>query len=855
MACLRKLTIVAAACWITAALPAFAQQIDYAGAIEPIFHKRCYGCHGAAQQMSGLRLDDRAAALKGGYSGVVIVPGDSAGSKLIQRVSSDKNGFRMPPAGPVLTATEIDALKAWIDAGAEWPVTQAKAPVPAAARRQLWSLQPVRRPELPSVKNTAWVRNPVDAFILARLESKGISPSRDASKEALLRRVTFDLTGLPPAVQELRDFLAEERPDAYERVVDRLIASPHYGERWARQWLDLARYADSDGYEKDLMRPHAWRWRQWVIESINAGMPFDQFTVAQIAGDLVPNPATGMLVATGFHRNALRNREGGVKEPQAFFEETVDRTNTVGTVWLGLSVGCAQCHDHKYDPISQKDYYQLQAFFGNVVEDTIDAPMPGEMGPYLQKRQEYLKKRQQLLDSYEVTKLMPEWEEKVRLAAKNPGKWPDWDITYDVLYQMSDGGQRFLEKAPADRSYKEQEMLTDYFIEWYHFVVPKETYEKLKFRELKKKLRALKESYPQLSQAYVIFDKPNPEPYRLRVRGDYQQLGIEVKPAALSALPPMKTDARPARLDLARWIVSRDNPLTARVAVNRMWQEFFGRGLVRTSDDFGFQGEKPTHPELLDWLATEFMDNGWKTKAIHKLIVMSSAYRQASTARPELKDIDPSNELLSRQNRLRLTAESIRDSALMASGLLYPAVGGKSVFPPQPAGIAELTYAWDTDRWTESAGPARYKRGLYIHYQRTAPYPLLVNFDAPDSNTAAASRRRSNTPLQALNLLNDPVFVEAAQATAVRIMAHPAASWEDRADYAFELCLGRKATPRERELLAESFRTQKKMLDEDPKAVEALTAFHDSNADRLETAAWALIARELMNLDEFINRP
>lgn len=853
-----RLPIGNTVCWLAAflvtPLTVAGQQIVYAQDVEPIFHKKCYGCHGAGQQMSGLRLDDRVAALKGGYSGAVIVPGNAAGSKLIDRVTNDKNGFRMPPVGPRLTQAETAALKAWIDSGAEWPATGAKTALQAAARSQLWSLQQVSRPKPPSVKNAAWVRGPIDAFILSRLESRGIQPSKEASKAVLLRRVSFDLTGLPPTPQELRAFLADERPEAYQEVVDRLLASPHYGERWARQWLDLARYADSDGYEKDLNRPHAWRWRQWVIDSLNAGMPFDQFTVAQIAGDLLPGVSTDLRVATGFHRNTLRNREGGVKEPQTFFEETVDRTNTTATVWLGLTVGCAQCHDHKFDPISQKDYYQMHAFFDNIVEDTIDAPMAGEMGPYLLKRQEYLKKRQELLDAHGVPKLMPEWEEKVRLAAKNPGKWPDWDITYDVMFQMTDGGQKVLEKDPKERSFKEQEMLTDYFIDWYHFVVPKQRFDELKFRDLKKKLRALKQSYPQLSKASVIVENPSPHASHLRIRGDYQREGIEVKPDGLSALPAIKTSARATRLDLARWLVSRNNPLTARVAVNRMWQEFFGRGLVRTSDDFGFQGEKPTHPELLDWLATEFMDNGWKSKAMHKLIVMSATYRQASNVRPELKEVDPTNELLSRQNRLRLPAESIRDSALLASGLLYAAVGGKSVFPPQPAGIAELTYAWETDRWTDSTGPDRYRRGLYIHYQRTAPYPLLVNFDAPDRNTSASSRRRSTTPLQALNLLNDPVFLEAAQAAAVRILTE-APTRDDRVDYAFELCLSRKPTARERELALESFRAQRAILDADPQSARALTTFQDDSADRVEIAAWVLLARELMNLDEFVTRP
>jgi hypothetical protein len=832
-----------------------AQDVDFTRDIEPVLHKKCYACHSSAQQMSGLRLDKKEEALKGGYSGVAIVPGNSSGSPLIQRVTSDKDSFRMPPAGPRLQAGEIELLKSWIDGGAEWPVRAANPTKPAeSSRKNLWSLKPITRPAAPGVQDQSWVRNPVDAFVLARLEKERISPSPEASKNVLLRRVTLDLIGMPPTAEELEAFLADTRPDAYERVVDRLLESPHYGERWARLWLDLARYADSDGYEKDLPRPHAWRWREWVIDALNRDMPFDQFTIEQIAGDLLPGATTEQRVATGFHRNTLKNREGGVKLEQTFFEETVDRVNTVGTVWLGLTVGCAQCHDHKYDPISQKDYYQLYAFFDNVEEDYIDAPMPGELGPYLQKRNEYLQKRQELLEQYSIPKLMPEWEDKVRLAAKNPGKWTDWDITYDVLFQMTDGGHKFIWMEPEERTFKQQEMLTDYLLEWYHFVVPKERYKELKFEELQGKLRDLKRSYPQLSQAATVFESPKPHPTFLRVRGDYARNGIEVQPGGLGALPAIKGTDHLTRLDLARWIMSRENPLTARVAVNRMWQEFFGRGIVRTSADFGVQGEAPSHPELLDWLASEFMDGGWKTKRIHKLIVMSAAYRQASGTRPELKDRDPDNALLARQNRLRLHAEFIRDSALRASGLLYDRVGGKSVFPPQPKGVAELTYAWDAERWTESTGPDRYRRGLYIFFQRTAPYPLLINFDAPDSNVSASWRRRSNTPLQALNLLNDPVFVEAAQALAIRVLQESPSSWNDRLDHAFQLVLSRRPTERERQLMTDSFQRHKAMLDSNPEAVQKLTLIELPGADSLELGAWVGVVRSLLNLDEFMTR-
>ena len=724
---------------IATAQPSFARDV------EPIFHRKCYGCHGSAQQMNGLRLDDRAAGLKGGYSGAVIVAGSSASSKLIERVTSAKDGFRMPPAGPALTAAEVSALRAWIDAGAEWPESAiAKPPLKSSgARPKPWSFAPLVRPTVPKSASGS----PIDAFILARLQAENIQPSPAAAKSTLLRRVSLDLIGLPPTPAEVDAFLADQSPGAYERVVNRLLESPHYGERWARQWLDLARYADSDGYEKDLPRPWAWRWRQWVIDSLNADMPFDRFTTLQLAGDLLPDASAEDRVATGFHRNTLRNREGGVKLEQTFFEETIDRANTVGTVWLGLTVGCAQCHDHKYDPITQKDYYSLYAFFDNAEEEFIDAPLPGELAPYLPKRDEYLAKRQALLDEYGVTRLMPPWEEKVRWAAKNVGKLTDWDITYDVIFQMSDGGHKYIWIDRDKRTWRQQQTIEDYFIEWYHFVIPKEEWKELKFKELQKKLRALYESYPQLSQAAVIADNPQPRVTNLRVRGDFSRLGIETPAAGLASLPPMKATGRATRLDLARWLTSADHPLTARVAVNRMWQEFFGRGLVRTSEDFGAQGEAPTHPQLLDWLAADFIEGGWKIKRLHRQIVMSGTYRQRSDARPDLADRDPDNSLLARQNRLRLPAEAIRDSALRAAGLLAAGrVGGRSVFPPQPKGVLELTYAWDTDRWKDSTGPDKYRRGLYTFFQRTAPYPQMINFDAPESNVAVSRRTRPTRP-------------------------------------------------------------------------------------------------------------
>jgi hypothetical protein len=716
-----------------------------------------------------------------------------------------------------------------------------------------WAFRPIRRPEPPSVSRRTWVRNPIDAFILARLEAEGIAPSPEADRATLIRRVSLDLTGLPPQPKEVREFLADNRPDAYERLVDRLLASPHYGERWARPWLDQARYADSDGYEKDWVRPWAWRYRDWVIGALNRDLPFDRFTIEQIAGDLLPNHTNEQLIATGFHRNTLKNREGGVDQEQFRFENVVDRTNTVGTVWLGLTVGCAQCHDHKYDPVSQKEYYQLFAFFDNLEEVNIEAPLPGEMGPYLRTHQEYRKKRDQLLQEYHEPEVQAEYENMLREAHANPGKHTDWDLGNKVLETGSDGGPKILPIPDERRTQDQKDLMTDHFVEFSHYTIGQKRYDAAKFKELKEKLDALKKEYPQLSRAQAMAEDAEPHQTHLRIRGDFKSKGTAVEPGTLSVLPPLPKDARRNRLALAQWIVSRDNPLAARVAVNRIWQEFFGRGIVFTSEDFGTQGDKPVHPELLDWLAAEFMDEGWSMKQLQRRIVTSATYRQTSAARPELHSRDPQNTLLARQSRLRLPAELIRDVTLSASGLLNPAIGGPSVRPPQPASVASLGYA-NSVKWEESAGPQRYRRGVYILFQRTTPYPQLITFDAPDSNVTKCRRDRSDTALQALNLLNDPVFFEAAQALAVRILTEASRSFPDQLDYAFALCLARGPKPAESAKLSAQFGELKQMIAQNAQLAGTLLPIGLEGVDATEAAAWVGLGRVLLNLDEFITR-
>ena len=831
-----------------------AAQADFARDIQPIFQQRCIVCHGPRQQMSGLRLDQKDAALKGGYSGAVIQPRNSAGSRLIRLVSGLESKIVMPPIGPRLTDAEIGLLRAWIDAGAPWPAAAASAnATPPASKSSHWAFQKPQRPDVPAVRGRAWVRNPVDAFVLAKLESEGIAPSAEANKSTLIRRLSLDLIGLPPTPGEVQQFLEDNRPDAYERVVDRLLDSPHYGEKWARHWLDLARYADSDGYEKDNSRPWAWRYRQWVIDAMNRDMPFDEFTIEQIAGDLLPHSTTDQKVATGFHRNTLTNREAGTDTEQFRDEQVIDRTNTIGTAWLGLTVGCAQCHDHKYDPISQKEYYQLFAFLNTAEEVNIDAPMPGELGPYLEARPAYEKKLTELMAQYKAPELQADFEQKLRFAAANPGKHADWDFAYNGFHVMVDNGAKILALGPGQRTRRQQDTLTRYFINHYDGLVTKERWKEIQFEELQGKLKELDATLPPLSQAPAVAENDAPPKTYIHIRGDYRQKGIEVQPGTPAGLPPLPAGPQLPRLRLARWLVSRDNPLTARVTVNRMWQELFGRGLVRTSEDFGAQGERPSHPAMLDWLAVEFMDRGWSMKQMVRLLVTSAAYRQSSLARPELKERDPENALLARQSRLRLPAELIRDEALAAGGLLNPAIGGKSVRPPQPKGVSELSYG-NSVKWPESQGPDRYRRGLYIHFQRTTPYPMLMNFDAPNSNLTCSRRQRSNTPLQALNLLNDPVFFEAAQSMAFRLVREAPGDFRDRLSYAFELALAREPNSRESERLAKYFDAEVSELQKDPETAQALFPNRFEGVQPVEAAAWVGVARVILNLDEFINR-
>jgi hypothetical protein len=848
--------------------PAASAKVDFSRDIEPLFTKRCQLCHGPQQQMSGLRLDQKDAALKGGTSGKDILPGNSAGSRLIRLVSGAEAKV-MPPMGARLTPTEIGLLRAWIDQGVVWPMQQTGV----GKGSTHWAFQKITRPTPPVTRDRAWARNPIDSFILAKLESKSIKPSAEASKTTLLRRVSLDITGLPPTPQEVDNFLHDDRPDAYERLVDRLLESPHYGEKWARYWLDLARYADSDGYEKDRSRPWAWRYRQWVIEALNRDLPYDQFTIQQLAGDLLPDRNMDTLVATGFNRNTLTNREGGTDPEQFRDEQVLDRAATLGTVWMGLTVGCAQCHNHKYDPISQKEFYQLTAFFNTEEEVNVPAPLPGEVGPYLSARPEYEKERRALMEEYKIPQAEADWEDKLRYAQQHPTEHDDWIFAYGEFTHNVDSAKKVLFKDPAARSEAQQTQMIDYFISSCGNLFPKQYCTDLKLGELRTKLNALNAKLPPYSYAPVLLENDTPPKTYIHVKGDWREHGAEVEPGTLAVLPPMPSGEKPSRLALARWLVSPDHPLTARVAVNRIWQELFGRGIVNTSEDFGTQGDRPSHPELLDWLASEFRSPRsagagnptirvqgaavpWSMKQVVRLIVTSATYRQSANIRPELTASDPDNTLLARQSRLRLPAELIRDETLAAAGLLDLRVGGKSVKPPQPKGVAELSYAGSV-KWEESSGADRYRRGLYVHFQRTTPYPQMMNFDAPSSNLSCTRRERTDTPLQALNLMNDPVFFEAAQGLAFRVLREAPSGpggFRDKLNYAFLATVGRPPSPHEAERLGTYFDETLRKLGESSQTVSALFANRIEGVPQIDAAAWVELSRVLLNLDEFITR-
>ncbi len=721
--------------------------VDFARDVLPILAENCFACHGPDKgaRRGDLRLDTKDEALR--TENPVIVPGKSAQSEFFKRlVTADKTDF-MPPlkSKKKLTAAQIETLKQWIDGGAPWG--------------KHWAFTPPVRPPIPKV--TYPTTNAIDAFVVARLAREGLSPSPMASKATILRRVTLDLTGLPPSIAEVDAFLKDDSPKAYEKAVDRLLASPRYGERMVWDWLDAARYADSNGYQGDGERS-MYPWRDWAVRAFNADMPYDRFTVWQLAGDLLPNATHEQKLATAFLRNHMINGEGGRIPDENRVEYVMDMAETTGTVWLGLTFNCCRCHDHKFDPLKQSEYYGLFAFFNQT-------PITGGGGD-------------------------PQTKPSIDVAPEGT------PVAIEVLTGSVVGPTR------------------------------------------------------KLAKVMVMEDQSKPRDTFILTKGLYNKPAEKVPtvvPAVLGSLPK---GATPNRLALANWLVSLENPLTARVTVNRIWQQFFGYGLVKTAEDFGVQGERPGNPELLDWLAVEFREKGWSVKSLVKLIVMSSTYRQSSAATPELVERDPQNRLNARGPRHRLPSWMIRDQALAASGLLVEKVGGKPVNGYQPPGIWEEA-TFGTKRYQQEHGDALYRRSVYTFWRRIVGPTMF--FDTATRQTCSVKQSRTNTPLHALATLNDVTYVEAARAMAERVILVSEKD-EERIAYAFRLLLARSPSVEESRLLKSAFTRMKAQYTADPAAAKKLLANGESKRneklDPVQHAAWTAFCLTLLNLDETLSK-
>ena len=811
-----------------ATLPAqpASSKVSFDRDVRPILSNHCWKCHGpdAKERKAGLRLDQQESATKPAESGkTAVIPYKPAVSELLRRMLSSDSNEQMPPSSEnkPLSADQKDVLKRWIEQGATF--------------EQHWSFRTVTRPTLPAVKNQAWPKTPIDHFILARLEDERRSPSPEADRETLIRRVTLDLTGLPPNIAEIDDYLSDGDANAYEKVVDRLLKSPHYGERMALDWLDASRFADTNGYHIDNGRDMT-RWRKWVIDAFNRNLPFDQFTIQQLAGDLLPEPtdpaaAFEQKLASGFHRNHMINFEGGAFPKEYHNAYIVDRVNTTATVWLGLTVACSQCHDHKYDPLTQREFYQLYAFFHNVAENGLDG-RKGNAEPLLKfPTEDQQKQLTELTDN--VSKL----EARLKIAKDDETKALKTDL---------------------DRLRKQQTDLDQ--------LVPTS----MVMREL-----------DQPRETFVL------------VRGQYDKPGDKVEAEVPAVLPRLPDGAPRNRLGLALWLTHPSHPLTSRVTVNRFWQSYFGTGLVKTSEDFGSQGELPSHPELLDWLASEFVGirnseagrrneepglqaaTAWDVKHLQRLIVTSATYRQSSKRSGSQSAVsntklhishadDPENRLLTRGPRHRLPAEGIRDLALSVSGLLQHKIGGPSVSPYQPAGLWEELMAradgknWTAQEYSQSHGADLYRRTMYTFWKRTCPPAQLATFDAPDRETCTVRRARTNTPLQALVLMNDPTYVEASRKLAERILLEGGTTLDEQITFAFRLTTARKPTPRELAVLRRVFEQQSARFQADSSAATKLLAVGESSRHEKfaahEIAAWAAVANVLLSLDEVVTK-
>jgi mono/diheme cytochrome c family protein len=963
---------------------------DLASKAQALLAERCISCHGPEKQKGGLRLDSREGLLAGGDSGPAVVLSNAMVSLLYSNVAALNPDSVMPPKGERLTTNEIGLLTEWINHGAPWPSNA----LTQIAKSEHWSFKPVIRSAVPKVKDTKWVRNEIDSFVLARLESEKVKPSREADRYTLARRLSLDLTGLPPSPGQVDRFVNDPSAKAYERLVDELLNSPHFGEQWARHWLDLARYADTDGYEKDFYRPHAWRWRDWVINSINRDQPFDQFTRDQLAGDLVPGATLEQRVATGFNRNNLLNREGGVDIEEDRCKIVVDRVSTMGTVWLGLTVGCAECHTHKYDPITQKEFYQLYAFFNSTDDRDIPAPLPKQAEvstreyTELQKvRRDYVSREDPELDAWAknvaalpdiwVTPAVEDYDLPTFGANNGANLYPQEDgsflvtgmienkthyimmlntrlkgitgirveaMTDEMLPKLGPGwasngnfvlselrvesaslqdvnnlSSHAIAAVKADYSQPTLEIeksidgdeKTGWAVDITHLPMHgvdrcavytlkesvshangtrlkvslvqhhgsshtlgrvRVTYttapvEKLAGQEVPERIRnicrvptagrsvdqraelkryyeatfrtnstelaaftkALAESTGIKGEvrAQVLTERRKPRPTHVHVRGNFLDKGAPVEQGALSVLHAFKPQHNPPdRIDLANWLVDPANPLTARVTANQIWAHLFGEGLVSTIADFGTQGEQPSHPELLDWLASELVKRRWSRKEIIRLIVSSATYRQSSEVRDDLLTRDAKNRLLARQNRFRLSAENARDQYLAASGLLDGAIGGPGIKP-------------DAKR-----------RGMYVQIKRAHIDYMLTAFDAPTTVQSCPKRERSNTPLQALTLMNDPLFMESARELARKALM-AADDDRNRIRYVFRRTVAREPAEEEMADLTRLLGESRKYYASQPDAAEKVAGKY---LDVAEGAALVLLARTVLNVDEVITR-
>ena len=1026
--------LVIVAIWLLAARArADDGAIDFRRDIRPILSNACFGCHGpdAAARQAGLRLDLHDAALATLESGVrAVVPGEVDNSALVERITSSDPALRMPPAdsGKELTPEQIALLRRWIGSGAAWA--------------EHWSFVPPEKHDPPAASDAAWVRNPLDAFILAKLESEGLTPSPPTDRLTLLRRVSLDLTGLPPTIEEIDAWLADTADGAYDRAVERLLSSPHYGERWGRLWLDAARYADSDGYEKDKSR-QVWFYRDWVVDALNRDLPYDQFVVEQIAGDLLPSATQDQIVATGFLRNSMINEEGGVDPEQFRMEAMFDRLDAIGKSMLGLTIQCAQCHDHKFDPLTQREYYGLFAFVNDTHEASVAAYTPDE-----QAQRASIFAEISALEA-ELKQQRPDWQQQaVAWEAAATADQPPWTVVAPEVdasggqkhYVLADGSilaagyaptkhetsfsvrtdaqgitavrlellndpnlplggpgrspfglcaltEFKLTAAPADAPDQALELniisatadvnpaeaelnaifhdKTDrrrvtgpiaYAIDRVDetawgidigpgrsnvprnavFVLeapvahpagtiltfklqqnhggwnsddnqnnnlgrfrlsvtthPTATADQLspevrgvlavpaeqrsaeqqalifsawrtgmsEWQAVNEQIEALWKQHPPGASQLVLGQRGEQRPTHLLMRGDFLKPADVVEPGVPSFLHPLAESTEPPRLRFARWLVDRRSPTAARSIVNRVWQAYFGTGLVATSEDLGSQAETPSHPQLLDWLAVEFMDRGWSLKHLHRLIVGSATYRQSSNVSEEDYARDPFNRLLARGARLRVEAEGVRDVALAASGLLNASLGGPSVYPPAPEFLFLPPASYGPKIWREETGANRYRRALYTFRFRSVPYPVLQVFDAPNGDASCVRRTRSNTPLQALTTLNEPMFLECARALALKTLCEGGGADAERLTFAFRRCTARPPTEQEAGILLELLARQVERFAA-PDAQPWQLAANDptqppplpAGVSPAQLAAWTAVARVLLNLDETITK-